>query len=146
MTTHPFSGANADFHTQLGTELLEWRNGLVRVAVLLTPLHLNRAGIVHGGILLSILDEVGAMCGLWSSTPGHRRHSVTVDLAGHFTGQAREGHIYGIGELVTQGRSLYFARGEIKDADGAVLAFGTSTHKWRRGSETTDGVAEARTG
>lgn len=144
MPTHPFSTAATNFHAQLGAELLEWRDGLVRVVVTLAPQHLNLAGIVHGGVLLSVLDEVGALCGLWSDTPDRQRHSVTVDLAGHFTGQAREGRIYGTGELVSQGRSLYFSRAEIRDANGAVLAFGTSTHKWRRGSETVDGVAQAQ--
>ena len=144
MAEHPFLTGAADFHAWLGAELLEWREGLVRVAITLTPQHLNLAGIIHGGVLLSILDEVGALCGLWSDTPGHHRQSVTVDLAGHFTGQAREGRIYGTGELMSQGRALYFSRGEIRDEDGAMLAFGTSTHKWRRGSETVDGVTQTR--
>ena len=128
------------FHDQLGIEVVEWRDGFARIGVMLAPRHLNRSGIVHGGVLLSMLDEVGALCGVWCSVPGNRRSSVTVDLAGHFTGQSREGHVFGTGEMVSNGRSLYFTRTEITDEAGRVLAYGTSTHKWRRGSEALQGT------
>jgi len=38
------------------------------------------------------------------------------------------------GKVVGQGRSLYFVQSEVRDAHGALIAFGTSTHRWRRGS------------
>ena len=130
-----------DFHSQLGIVLLEWRENFARIALDVSPRHLNRAGIIHGGVLLTILDEAGALCGVWCSVKGNRRSSVTVDLAGHFTGQARTGRIIATGECVSHGRSLYFARSEIRDADGRMLSYGTSTHKWRRGSEDVAGTA-----
>ncbi len=87
-----------------------------------------------------MLDEAGALCGVWCSVPGNRRWSVTVDLDCRFTGQAKDGRIFATGELVSRGRSLYFARTEIIDAHGRVLAYGASSHKWRRGSEVLEGV------
>lgn len=129
-----------DFHDLLGIEMIEWRDGFVRAALTLTARHLNRSKILHGGVLLTMMDEIGAMAGVWCGVPGHERSSVTVDLTAHFTGQSREGRIFGTGELVSRGRSIYFTRTEITDPAGRVLAYGTSAHKWRRGSELLEGV------
>ncbi len=127
------------FSTQLGLTRVEWREGLAQLALDLAPRHLNRNGILHGGVLLTMLDEAGALCGLWCSVKGNRRTSVTVDLSCHFTGASRTGRVIATGTLVSHGRSLYFARSEVLDEGGRVLAFGTSTHKWRRGSENIEG-------
>ena len=132
-----------DFHDQLGIETLEWRDGFARIALTLTSQHLNRSNILHGGVLLTMMDEVGAMAGVWCSVPGNQRSSVTVDLSAHFTGQSRDGRIFGTGEMVSRGRSIYFTRTEITDAAGKILAYGTSAHKWRRGSETLEGSMPA---
>ena len=124
-----------DFHGQVGVELLEWREGFARIALDVQPKHLNRSGILHGGVLLTMLDEVGALCGIYSAERSGRRSSVTVDLDCRFVGQARGGRIFGTGELVSHGRSLYFTRTQVADADGRVLAYGASSHKWRRPEE-----------
>ncbi|MEJ1978233.1 MAG: hypothetical protein WDN49_21040 [Acetobacteraceae bacterium] len=41
------------FSTQLGLTRVEWRDGLAQVALDLAPRHLNRNGILHGGVLLT---------------------------------------------------------------------------------------------
>jgi len=132
-----------DFHSLLGVTILDWRDGYARVALDITPRLLNRSDILHGGVLLSLLDEVGALCGVWCSVKGNRRYAVTVDLAGHFTGQATAGRIIAVGEQVSHGRSLFFARSEIRDPAERLISYGTSTHKWRRGSELVEGVPVA---
>ena len=129
-----------DFHGQLGIELLEWRDGFARIALDILPKHLNRSHILHGGVLLTMLDEVGALCGVFCAVKGNHRSSVTVDLDCRFVGQSRSGRVFGTGELVSHGRSLYFTRTQVADAGGKVLAYGASSHKWRRGSETPEGA------
>lgn len=129
-----------DFHAQIGTERLEWRDGFVRLAMDVKPQHLNRSGIIHGGVLLTLLDEAGSLCGVWCSVKGNRRSSVTVELSGHFTGQVSTGRVIATGEIVSHGRTLYFTRSEIRDPEGRVICYGTSTHKWRRGSESVEGA------
>ncbi len=132
-----------DFSGLIGLKRLDWREGHVRVALDLEARHLNRNGVLHGGVLMTLLDEAGALCGVWCSVPGNRRSSVTVDLACHFTNQSRSGRVIATGTLVSHGRSIYFARAEVVDEAGQVLAFGSSTHKWRRGSETVEGSPAA---
>ncbi len=126
-----------DFHGQVGIQLIEWRAGFAHIALDLLPKHLNRSGILHGGVLLTMLDEAGALCGVWGEQ-ANRRSSVTVDLDCRFVGQARSGRITGTGELLSHGRSLYFTRTQVVDEGGRVLAYGSSTHKWRRDSGSGD--------
>ena len=129
-----------NFHTLVGCERLEWRDGFIRIALDVLPKHLNLNGVLHGGVLMAMLDEAGSFCGLWCSVPGHQRASVTVDLDCRFVGQAKGGRVFGTGEVVSHGRSLYFTRVEVTDAEGRVLAYGASSHKWRRGSEVVEGA------
>ena len=128
-----------NLHTLLGIERLDWRDGFARIALDVQPKHLNWNGILHGGTLMTMLDEAGALCGLWCSVQGNQRSSVTIDLDCRFVAQAKSGRVFATGDLVSHGRSLYFTRVQVADAEGQVLAYGASTHKWRRGSETLEG-------
>lgn len=126
------------FHDHVGFQLLEWRENFARIAVDLEPHHLNRHGIPHGGVILTMLDETGAAAGNWSGTPGHIRRSVTVDLNAHFTGRATGSRVIATSRIASQGRSIFFASTEIHNSTGALIAFGSSTHRRSRESEAAD--------
>lgn len=129
----------APFHELLGLTLLEWRDGFARVALDAGQRHRNRSGITHGGALLAMIDQAAAYAGLWCATPGNVRRAVTLDLDCRFTGQVREGRLTAEGRVVSRGRNIFFCRTEVFGADGTMVAFGASTHRWRAGSETVDG-------
>lgn len=131
--------ASAPFHELLGFILEEWREDYVRIAIEAGDRHLNRSNIVHGGAILSLIDQAGGMSGLWCDTPGHSRKGMTVDLNCHFTGQTLPGRVYAEGRMVSRGGKIYFARTEVFDSQGRMVAFGSSTHRWRSGSETLAG-------
>ncbi len=95
---------------------------------------------MHGGVLLTLIDQAGAYAGLYCAVPGRVRKAVTVDLDCRFTGQARTGVLRAEGVLLSRGRSLFFARTEIFGPDGERIAFGASTHRYRAGSEQPEGV------
>ena len=134
----------APYHDLIGLEGEEWRDGFARIVCHAETKHLNRSGIVHGGVILSLIDQAAGYSGLWCSVPGNVRKAVTVDLDCRFTGQVGLGRVVAEAKLVRGGRSLYFVRTEVFDADGQLAAFGASTHRWRKGSERIEGVpAEA---
>ncbi len=128
------------FTDHLGFILLEWRENLARIALDLRPFHLNRNGIAHGGVILSLIDDTAGASGNWCSVPGNVRLSVTVDLTVSFIARAAAGRLIATGRVVSQGRSMFFARTEVHDAAGTLVGVGQSTHKRRRGSETPEGV------
>ena len=129
----------APFHELLGIELAEWRDGYAKVICDTDRRHSNRSGITHGGVMLSLIDQAAAYAGLWCSVPGNIRRAVTLDLDCRFTGQVPGGRLVAEGRVVTRGRNIFFCRTEIFDAAGNLVAFGASTHRWRSGSETTEG-------
>lgn len=128
------------FPELVGATLVGWSDGAATVELPLRHDHMNRSGVAHGGVLLTLIDQAGAYAGLYCPVPLHVRKAVTIDLDCRFTGQAREGTIRAEGRLVSRGRSIFFARTEIFGPDGALLAFGASTHRYRAGSERREGV------
>jgi uncharacterized protein (TIGR00369 family) len=139
MDAKDLASASSPFHELMGLDLVEWRDGFARVVCTAGPQHLNRSGIVHGGVLLSLIDQAGAFAGLWCSVKGHVRRAITIDLDCRFTGQVTAGRVVAEGRMATRGRNIFFARTEVFDATGKLVAFGASTHRWRAGSETVEG-------
>ena len=131
--TEPFE--TSPFGAFLGLEVLEWREGSASVGYDVGSEHRNRSGILHGGVVLMLLDEVGGLCGSWPLAPGEaRRKSVTVNLQTSFTGQVNGGRVVATGRMVSHGRSLFFCQSEVRDAQGGLVAFASSTHRWRSGA------------
>ncbi len=122
------------FHDMAGFRMLEWRDGFVRIRCDLQPHHQNRQGALHGGIVLALIDEAGGAAGVWSADPAVNRKSVSVSLDAKFVGRAQGEFVEVTGRVAGQGRSLYFVQSEVRDARGTLVAFGSSTHRWRRGS------------
>ena len=121
---------HSPFHALLGIEVLEWRAGHALLRCAVGPQHANRGGIVHGGVILSLLDQANAFAGLHD--PARRRSAVTLDLDARFTAPGRiPGALLCTGTLVTAGRAVFFARGEVHDEAGTLVAFGASSHRYR---------------
>jgi uncharacterized protein (TIGR00369 family) len=133
--------SHSPYHEHLGIVVEEWREGYARLVCETAPFHANRSGIVHGGLLLSMVDQAAAFAGLYCPVPGRVRRAVTLDLDCRFTGQAAiGGRLVAEGRVATAGRRVFFARTEIFDAEGRMVAFGASTHRYREGSGDSQGV------
>jgi len=126
------------FHDLAGFKMLEWSEGFVRIRCALAPHHANRQGAVHGGVVLALIDEAGGASGVWSADPAVNRKSVSVTLDAKFVGRAQGDYIEVTGRVVGHGRSIYYVQSEVRDAHGNLVAFGSSTHRWRRGSAPHD--------
>ena len=138
-----FPGADSPYHAHLGIRVAEWREGYAKLVCDTAAHHANRSGIVHGGLMLSMVDQAAAFSGLFCALPGRVRRAVTLDLDCRFTGQAPIGaRLVAEGRVVTAGRNIFFARTEVFDAAGTLVAFGASTHRYRAGSAAPEGVPE----
>ncbi len=88
--------------------------------------HLNPAGVVHGGLLTSLLDH-GLSAIAWEALG--RRTCVTVQLDTHFLAAARAGQFLEVrGRVVRATSSLVFMQGELSVA-GRALATGAAVLK-----------------
>jgi uncharacterized protein (TIGR00369 family) len=117
------------FDKFLGTEFSLEDDDQVVAKLELQPHHLNQRGVPHGGVITSLLDSaLGAA--VVRSIP-KEWWCATTSLSTQFIGGARGGALFGRGRVVRRGRSVAFAAGEIRDADGKLLANATGTwHLW----------------
>ncbi|WP_287367706.1 PaaI family thioesterase [Thauera sp.] len=129
------SAIGEGFARQIGCRVVDWAPGRVEVELDIGPQHLNRAGSLHGGVLATLIDVACALSGLYSGSPDKVRKAVTLSLSTGFTGQVAAGTVRASGRLLTGGRSIFFARTEVTDAEGRPIAHGEAVSRYRRGSE-----------
>ena len=100
-----------------------------RVVVAATPLpeHYNSGGSVHGGFTATLLDT--AMGCAAQTVVGARQFVTTMELkaAYHRRVTAETGRIEATGTVLSHGRRAVFAEARVTDAQGRLLASGTST-------------------
>ena len=87
----------------------------------------NPMGGVHGGIAATILDSVMGCAVHTTMAPGESY--TTADLTVHYTRSIRvdTGVITATGSVLHRGRTTATAEGKVHDADGRLLAHGTTT-------------------
>ncbi len=130
-------GANdsTGFHNLLGYRQASWEENIAVVELALKPEHLNLGGIVHGGVLSSLLDIVMAHAGTYSPYPEGVRRAITLSMTTTFTGQCSGGVIRVTGIKRAGGRRIFNCTGEAHDADGNLLAIAEGTFRIRSGSD-----------
>ena len=128
------------FHSVLGYRQAHWEDGCSVLTVELQPHHMNLAGVIHGGVLSSLLDIAMAHAGTYCPYPGRMRKAITLSLTTTFTGQCRGGIITVTGTKRAGGSRVFNATGEVHDAEGQLLAMGEGVFRIRSGSEGLEGV------
>ena len=88
--------------------------------VLADERHANNHGIVHGGMLVTLLDNTLGLT-VWNATG--QRPSVTMQLNTHFLAAAHPGEfLQARGEVLRVAQSVVFVRGTLSVGDRAVAA------------------------
>ena len=111
----------------LGLQLLavDRARGAVEMAFEAADHLCNKWGGIQGGNVAAMLDDAMAFAiGLnldWGQI------SPTLELKVSMMAPARPGRLYAVGRVVRRGRSVGFVEGELYDADGNLLAAGSST-------------------
>ena len=108
---------------------MDQRDGSCRVILDLMPQHLNRNGVLHGGIVAMLLDVV---CGNTASAYfDHVVHPplVTVSLNTSYVAATRGGRVTGTAQAMGGGRSIAYVNGELHGEDGSLLATAAGVFK-----------------
>lgn len=128
------------FHNLLGYRQVAWEDGRAVIELEIQPQHLNLAGVIHGGVLTSLLDVALAEAGTYCPYPGRMRKAITLSLTTTFTGQCSGGVIQVTGIKRAGGRRIFNSTGEVRDQDGNLLAIAEGTFRLRSGSEDPQGM------
>ncbi|GLY39108.1 aromatic compound degradation protein PaaI [Amycolatopsis sp. NBRC 101858] len=87
----------------------------------------NPIGMVHGGVAATLLDSVVG-CAVHTTLPaGVGYSSVELKVSYLRAIHAGRGEIRATGRVVKEGSRIAFAEGEIRDADGKLLATASGT-------------------
>lgn len=130
------------FNTYLGVRVERMERGEALALLELGPHHLNSRGVVHGGVLSSLLDTaLGAA--VISAIP-KEWWCATTSLSVQFLEGARTGLLTASGRLERRGRRVAFAAGEIRDGTGRLVALAQgSWHLWPGKPEIAERGSEA---
>ena len=119
------------FNATLGFRLVEWTPEHAIMELDVKEQHLNRSGVLHGGVMATLIDAVCGYCGVWRPQGEPPAKALTLTLTTNFMGQSREGTVRAKAVLKGGGRKIFFAWGEVTDAEGNVLAMGEGSYRIR---------------
>ena len=131
------------FAGDLGIRMVDWRLDHCELALDIEPRHLNGLGVVHGGVVSTLVDVACAHAGIYCTVPGNRRSGMTASLTVNLMGSAKSGTLRVVARRRGGGKTLYMSSAEVFGEDGALLATGESVCRYRRGSHLPEGVPPA---
>ena len=92
----------------------------------------NFQGVIHGGIIATLLDTVCGVVIRLSYNPDDYAGHVTLELKTSFFEASYPGVFRGEGRLKRLGRSVAFSEADLFNADGVKIAAASATFKLRR--------------
>lgn len=99
--------------------------------LLLQPRHLNRRGVAHGGLLMTLLDA--ALTRAARHADPHDHGVATVELKTSFL-QPGRGTLRARGHCVHRSGTLAFCEATVDDTDGQPVARASATLRYLRGT------------
>jgi uncharacterized protein (TIGR00369 family) len=117
------------FSGLLPRRIIEWTAECVVLEFEIEERHLNRAGAVHGGALMTLMDSACGQLATWAADPAERPRAATVSLSANFILPAVRGPLRITARNLGGGRSLRFTECSIVDADGRLCATGQASFR-----------------
>ena len=122
-------GAFADL---VGYRLTDWREGAAEVSLEVGPQHLNRSGVLHGGVLTAMIDAACGYAGCYSAPGAPPRRAFTLSMETQFVAAAEAGSRLTVTARKTGGGArIFFARSEARDQEGRLIGQGSAVYRYR---------------
>jgi uncharacterized protein (TIGR00369 family) len=111
----------------LGYDIVEASSGRVAIAAEPTAAHRNPAGTVHGGLAATLLDSCMGLAIHSTLDKGFGQTTVEFKISLLRTITPETGWVRAEGRVISRGRRIGTAEGRLTDAEGRLLAHGTTT-------------------
>jgi uncharacterized protein (TIGR00369 family) len=128
------------FRELIGYRMTAWGEGTAEVTLDVAPRHINAKGLVHGGVIMTLLDGACGRAVAWCARPDHVRNAVTLNLAVTFIKAARAGRLIARAH-VRGGRRTVAVAADLTDETGSLIAQAQGSFQYFTGHEHRDGVA-----
>ncbi len=116
---------SSPYYRLLGMEVLELGEGRSRLRIRVRQDHHNLYGILHGGVIASLLDSTCTIA--LASLLEVGETAVTVDQRINYISNISQGELYGEGRAIHRGRFTGVSQGEVRDQEGKLVAVGMAT-------------------
>jgi uncharacterized protein (TIGR00369 family) len=126
-TAFPVSSPFVDF---LGIRPVEAADGASEVVLALQDHHLNTWDVVHGGVVMTLLDIALASAARSLAAPG--TGLVTIEMKTNFM-QPGTGELRARGRVLHKSSTMAYCEGEVYDAQDRLLAKALGTFKYLSG-------------
>lgn len=116
----------APYPSLVSMRLEDVQVGHCRVELEVRPEHFQPYGVVHGGVLATLIDTAT----FWSVFLSIEREDdglASVDLKLNYLAPVFGGKLIATGRQIRMGKRLGYAEASVADADGQLVAHGTST-------------------
>jgi uncharacterized protein (TIGR00369 family) len=114
----------------LGVTLATWCDNYVEMRMPLKPELLNRSGVVHGGMICTLLDAAAGYAGLYAPPDSPARHGVTLSLTSNFLANGLGRALTAKGYAEKKGGRIYFSRAEVWLDDTLLVATAIGTFRY----------------
>ena len=123
-----------DFNEHVGYDALGFQDGRYILQLVVVSHHLNRYGIVHGGVLFSMLDTAMSRAFL-DTLPAEQNSGVTLEMKINFLKATDGGTLTAFGELINTTRRTALVEGYIENGNGELVAKASGTMMLRGSSD-----------
>ena len=117
---------NNHFPRLVGIEIDSIEPGRARLSLEVREELLQLQGIMHGGVIATIIDTAVAFAIIGASEPDDR--FTTVEMKVNYLAPIREGRILADARLVRDGRRIVVADCDLFDSNGRLAAKGLLTY------------------
>ena len=107
------------------------------------PEHLNRSGVVHGGIMMTLIDVACSVAGQYVPPGEPPLLSASISITTSFVDNVDRGTLIATGRKTGGGKRIFFAKGEVRNEKGVLLAQGEGVFRYRSREATDVAVSRA---
>ena len=114
---------SSPFAELVGGRLEEWSEGCVRMSLVLEAHHTNPHGVMHGGVVTTLMDEVlgGVIASLRGMEVTYAAPHATVEMNASFLSAARPGDRIEVeGRVLRLGKRVAFGEAEARRGDELI--------------------------
>jgi uncharacterized protein (TIGR00369 family) len=115
------------FAAELGVEFLRDTKEEVQARLAWTPQRCAPGGVLHGGALMALADNCGAVCA-FLNLPEDSPGTVTIESKTNFLRPVRSGHATAVSRPLHVGRRIVVVETDIVDDEGRLVAKVVQSH------------------
>jgi len=115
-----------DFNDHIGLDILGFQGERYVIELTIGAQHRNRYGIVHGGVLFTMLDTAMSRAFFDTLSP-EKNTGVTLEMKINYLKATDSGKLTAYGVMTNRTRRTAFVEGHIENAAGELVAKASAT-------------------